>query len=74
LAEAQELGKSAAELPAQVEGEDGLIILNHRYVLDCLNAIEEDQIKLKVVNDTSPTLILPQEDKEYMYLVMPIKT
>ncbi len=73
-AETQDLGKSAAELPAQVKGENGLIILNHRYVLDCLSILEDDSVLIKVVNDTSPTLILPVENKDYVYLVMPIKT
>ncbi len=74
VADSSELGKSVVDLPSEISGPEGTIILNYRYVLDCLQAIETPQIILKITNDTSPSLILPEGQNNYIYLVMPIKS
>ncbi len=73
-AESQELGKSVVDLPSKVEGESGKLILNHRYVLDCLSAIESQEVVVKMINDSSPAIIVPEDQSNYTYLVMPIKS
>lgn len=72
--ESSDLGKSNVELPAVVTGGDVTLILNYNYVLDCLSSIESQSIVLKIIDDNSPSLIVPDENKDYMYLVMPIKS
>lgn len=73
-AESSDLGKSEVGLQAVVEGSGGEMIFNHRYVLDCLNNLETDNLIIKIIDDNSPCLILPEGDKSYLYLVMPIKS
>ena len=73
-AESPELGKSVVELPSQVEGGNGSLILNHHYILDCLGSIEAQNVIVKITNDSSPSLILPEGKNDYIYLVMPIKS
>ncbi len=72
--ESQELGKSVVNLPSEVEGESGELILNHKYILECLNTIESINIVMKIINDNSPSLILPEGKTDYIYLIMPIKS
>lgn len=72
--ESQELGKSDVSLAAQVKGDSGTVMLNHRYVLDCLMNIETENVLIKITNDSSPTLFLPEKESDYLYLVMPIKS
>ncbi len=72
--ESAELGKSVVQLPSSVGGESGSLLLNYHYMLDCLAVIDGEQVTLKIVDDNSPTLILPEKQEEYLYLVMPIKT
>jgi DNA polymerase III subunit beta len=74
IAESSELGKSVVNLPSSVTGGEGFIILNFRYVLDCLSAIETPTVVVKITNDSSPSLILPEGEDNYIYLVMPIKS
>lgn len=73
-AESAELGKSQVELPAVIEGSGGEIIFNHRYVLDCLSSLETDNVVIKIIDDNSPGLILPDGKNDYLYLIMPIKS
>ncbi len=72
--ESGELGKSVVELPSSVKGEPGQIIVNYHYVLDCLSSIDSANVIIKIVDDSSASLIVPESDESYMYLVMPIKS
>lgn len=71
--ESADLGKSQVEVPAEIKGEAGQLLLNFHYILDCLNVIDSEKINMKITDDNSPALILPQGDETYVYLVMPIK-
>lgn len=73
-AESQDLGKSVVEVGSQIEGPGGELVLNYHYLLDCLASTETERVIIKIVNDSSPSLILPEGKDDYMYLVMPIKT
>ena len=68
-----DLGESVVEVPATVTGADVKVILNHRYVLDCLSAIGAKKVSFKLINDSSPVLMSSGEVPGYTYVVMPIK-
>ncbi|HLC69812.1 MAG TPA: DNA polymerase III subunit beta [Patescibacteria group bacterium] len=65
-------GDYRSELEGEVSGETVGVLLNHRYLLDGLNNIESDKVKLKVINADSPCELTPKEDG-YLYIVMPIR-
>ncbi len=72
-AESSDLGKSVVELPCKIEGGDGEVILNHHYLMDCLSGIDSAGVVLKIIDDNSPSLVVPADRSDYLYLVMPIK-
>lgn len=71
--ESEGLGSGVAEVPATLEGQEGSVLLNFRYVLEFLAQIPEGNVVFKVVNDSSPAVFLPEGQTDYLYLVMPIK-
>ncbi len=73
VSESSDVGNSRVEVPAEIEGEASNLVLNFHYVLDCLNAVDSEKVILKIINEDSPAIILPQGDESYIYLVMPIK-
>lgn len=73
-AESSELGKSSVELPAKIEGVGGSLVLNYHYLLDCLSGIDSQNVVVKMVDDNSPSLVVPEDKNDYIYLVMPIKS
>lgn len=73
-AESPDLGKSSVELPAKIEGKGGSLVLNYHYLLDCLTGINSANIIVKTVDDNSPSLVVPEDKNDYIYLVMPIKS
>ncbi len=66
-------GEHRSELNCEASGEELSIMLNHRYVLDGLNNISSAECELKIVNSDSPCLFAPKDDKNYVYIVMPIR-
>lgn len=66
-------GESQIELEAAVMGEDNEVTINYRYLLDGLNNIEGGQVRLGVLNNTTPCVLRPEKDNSYLYIVMPIR-
>jgi DNA polymerase-3 subunit beta len=67
------MGTSTAKVPIEIKGEDNDIVFNYRYLLDGLSNMSSDEVELKINNNASPGLIQPTNDKNYKYLVMPIR-
>jgi DNA polymerase-3 subunit beta len=68
-----QLGQSEVVLESEIKGGDNEIIFNYRYLLDGLLNISGDEVKLSIINDSTPAVLTDPGDKNYLYLVMPIK-
>lgn len=66
-------GEYKSELPVEVKGSDGSILLNNRYVLDGLGNFNSSELQLKVINGDSACVFTPKGDESYLYIVMPIR-
>ncbi len=75
------IGAHNSSLPAQITGNTNKIVLNHRFLLDGLNAINTQNVSLRLIDGSNPLMVENyHEDKEnepkerdYLYLVMPIR-
>lgn len=66
-------GENITELDAIVNGNDNGIVVNYRYLLDGINSIEGDNIKISVINGNTPCVLRPEKDSGHVYIIMPIK-
>ncbi|MBD3248269.1 DNA polymerase III subunit beta [Candidatus Falkowbacteria bacterium] len=66
-------GENITEIEADTKGMDNGIIVNYQYVLDGLNNMESDKIKIEVIDNNTPCVIKPEKGEGYLYIVMPIK-
>lgn len=66
-------GESQIELEAGISGSDNEITINYRYLLDGLNNIEGEMIKLDIVNNSTPCVLKSEKGDDYIYIVMPIR-
>ena len=66
-------GESQIELEADVKGIDNEVTINYRYLLDGLNNIEGDMVRLDILNNTTPCVLRPEKETNYLYIVMPIR-
>lgn len=68
-----ENGISREVITAEVTGDEIEIGMCIRNILECLKAIDEENIILSLTHALGPCVITGAEDKSYQYLVMPVK-
>lgn len=66
-------GENITTLPAKTSGPDNSIVLNFRYLLDGLNNIDSEMVKLEIIDANTPCLLRPEKENDYLYIIMPIK-
>lgn len=69
---AEEVGDNTGELEADVEGGEGKIAFNSRYLSDVLAVIGESKVALEMTTSSSPGVIKPVDDDQYVHVVMPM--
>jgi DNA polymerase-3 subunit beta len=71
-AQAEELGDNVSELDAEVEGEEAKIAFNSKYLSDVLAIVSQKKVVLETTGSSSPGVIKPVGDDNYMHIVMPM--
>lgn len=66
-------GENITNLTAKVVGEENSVVVNYRYLLEGLSNIEEEMVKIEVIDGNTPCLLRPERDESYLYIIMPIK-
>lgn len=73
-AESEELGEAYDEIKVPVEGSEGLIIFNIRYLMDVLNKVPGEAFVFLLSKKNRPALITPQGRQDYAHVVMPMSS
>jgi len=73
LSKDQEFGSQSSLMPSKVEGDDMEITFNFVYLLDGLNSLSSPKVSIKLNKDNTPALISSLDDKDFKYVLMPIK-
>ena len=68
-----ELGNVKENIPVTVAGKDLLISFNPRYFLECLRVNPNEFIKICFNEASNPCVIVPTEDDEFLYLILPVR-
>ncbi len=67
-----DLGENTGQVEATVEGDDTFIAFNARFLGDCLNIVNADEIEILLSGATSPGLLRPRDDQTYAHVIMPM--
>ena len=68
------LGKVVDEFaPVQMEGDAVEIGFNNRYLLDALRYSKCEKMVLEINGPLSPVKLLPEDGKDFIYLVLPVR-
>jgi DNA polymerase III subunit beta len=73
LAHNPEQEEAEEELEVQYEGAEIEIGFNVSYLLDTLSIIKSNKVKLSVLDANSSCLILPEDESNCQYVVMPMR-
>lgn len=69
-----ENGTSREVISAEIIGDSMEIGFNPKNIMECLRVIEEDEIQIHLTTNVGPCIIDSEENDDYTYLVMPVKT
>lgn len=68
-----EAGNIKENLLVKNEGKDILIAFNAKYLTEALKNINDKYISLNFTSPVSPCIIVPADNEEYLYLVLPVR-
>jgi DNA polymerase-3 subunit beta len=71
-AQAEELGDNVSELDAEIDGEEAKIAFNSKYLSDVLAIVSQEKVVLETTGSSSPGVIKPIGDDNYVHIVMPM--
>ncbi|OGD35256.1 DNA polymerase III subunit beta [Candidatus Atribacteria bacterium RBG_16_35_8] len=74
IAENPSIGEASEKIFSFKKGEDITIIFNTDYILDVLKIIKKENTIIKLNDPLNPAIITPEEDKNYIYVLMPVRT
>lgn len=69
-----QIGDVHEELEIDQEGADLKIAFNVRYLTDVVRYIDAEHIQMNFNNAISPCVITPVDDRDYLHLVLPVRT
>jgi len=73
-AESPSTGEASEKISCLKKGEDITITFNADYILDVLKIIKKENTIIKLNEPLNPVIITPDEDKDYTYILMPVRT
>ena len=68
-----DFGNIKENIPANVSGKDLVISFNPRYFLESLRVNTNEFVKICFNQPSSPCVIVPTEEDEFLYLILPVR-
>jgi DNA polymerase III subunit beta len=68
-----DLGESKSSMKGEIEGEKNKISFNFKYLIDGISNLEGSNVIIELNGEDGPALLKSLEDKDYLYILMPIK-
>ena len=66
-------GSASESLAVKYDGEEVEIGFNSKYVLDVARQIKGNEIIIKLSDSVSPTLVYDKDDKDVLFVLMPMR-
>ncbi len=70
---ANEFGENSSEIETKNE-KTGKVTLNAKFLIDAINALEEDKIRMEFSSKLTPVVVKNQKNKDYVQIIMPLKS
>ena len=68
-----QVGENITRVEAEIKGNDNGIVINYRYLLDGINNIDSENIRIEIIDSSTPCLLKNEKTDDYLYVIMPIK-
>lgn len=67
------LGENVYKIPAKIKSDDFKVLFNWRFLLDGLKAVQDEDVVVNIMNSDRPAVIRGASNKNFLYVVMPLK-
>ena len=68
-----EVGELRDELEIDYDGDDIEVGFNPQFMLDALKVIDEEKVRMQLKDSQSSGLLIPEDNDNYFYVVMPVR-
>ncbi len=68
-----ESNTASEDLDIEYEGEEIEIGFNSKYIMDIINNLEDEEISIKLKNNTSPIIAIENSNSNLVYVLMPMR-
>ncbi|RMG02384.1 MAG: DNA polymerase III subunit beta [Nitrospirae bacterium] len=68
-----DLGEATDEVEIGYDGEEIVLGFNARYILEALNAMEQEKVLFEIQEPLSPTILREEGNDRYLSVIMPIR-
>ena len=68
-----EIGAVNENIPVNLKGKDIIIAFNGKYLAEYLKIVGDEFINLNLNSSIDPCIITPVDNKDFIYLVLPIR-
>ena len=68
-----DVGNVQEEIKIDYQGDSLDVSFNGRYLLDVLNIIDTEKVKMELKEELSSGVIRPMEQEDYLYVIMPMR-
>jgi DNA polymerase-3 subunit beta len=72
-AESPDVGRAEEEVEIELEGEEVEIAFNARYLLDVLEALGTEKVRMELTGSMNAGCLKPEGDPSYLYVLMPMQ-
>ena len=69
-----EIGRVQEPVKAETNGKDIKIAMNSKFIIEAVNALDEDKLVLSFNSQIQPFICENAENKERLYLILPVRT
>lgn len=69
-----EIGSVQEPVKAETNGKDIKIAMNSKFIIEAVNALDEDKLMLSFNSQIQPFICENAENKERLYLILPVRT
>lgn len=66
-------GASEETIDIDYKNDDLTIAFNYKYVIEGLKNMDEDEVKIEMNTNLSPTIFRPNSEEDYISLIMPVQ-
>jgi len=73
IAVSPQIGDNVSEQEVEFSGEELEIAFNAKFILDVLPVLGAEELTLELAGSLSPGIIRPNKDKNYLYIIMPLR-